>query len=118
MIYRVYVKINDKRRITAVDSSGFLTDLTGWTQIDEGNEDKFYLAQSNYFPKMLTDERNIYRYALDENDKVCELTQEEMDADYEALPPPPSDRKRIAALEAQLAAYEAAFAEGVSEGWA
>lgn len=30
----------------------------------------------------------------------------------------PTQDERIAALEAQLAAYESAFAEGVNEGWA
>ena len=39
-----------------------------------------------------------------------------MDADFAARPAPPlSDKERIAALEAQLAAYEAAYAEGVNE---
>lgn len=43
---------------------------------------------------------------------------------YDPLPvpeqpvPQPTQEERIAALEAQLAAYETAFAEGVSEGWA
>lgn len=44
-------------------------------------------------------------------------TQEELDA-IEAEKNKPTQEERITALEAQLAAYEAAFAEGVSEGWA
>lgn len=40
---------------------------------------------------------------------------------YDPLPKPEqplTQEERIAALEAQLASYEAAFAKGVSEGWA
>lgn len=99
MIYQVYAKINDKRRIIAVDSSGFLPDLMGWIRIDEGIGDRFYLAQGHYFEKPLTDDRGIFRYAMDENDKPYELTKEEMDADYEEPEAKPSQEERIAALE-------------------
>lgn len=105
MIFQVYVKTNDKRRITSVTSSGFLADATSWIQIDEGSGDRYYLAQGNYFEKPLTDDRGVYRYALDEQDKPYELTQEEMDADYAELPlSPPSDKERIAQLEEELKA--------------
>ena len=99
MIYQVYVKINDKRRIVAVDSSGFLADPSGWVQIDEGSGDRYYLAQGNYFEKPLTDDRGVYRYALDEDDKSYELTQEEMDADYVEPEAQLTQEERIAVLE-------------------
>lgn len=114
MIYQVYIKTDDKNRITAVDSSGFLADTDGWTQIDEGSGDRYYLAQGNYFPKPIMDERGIYRYKLVDG-KAVERTQAEMDADYVEPVPKPSDAERIAALEARLASYEAAYAEGVNE---
>jgi len=117
MIYKVYAKVDDANRITAVNSSGFLSNTDGWTQIDEGNGDRYYLAQGNYFDKSLTDDRGIYRYKL-EDDKAVERTQEEMDADYVEPENQPTQEERITALEAQLASYEAAFAEGVAEGWA
>ena len=103
MVYQVYVKTNDANRITSVNSSGFLSDLTGWTKIDEGSGDKYYLAQSNYFEKTLMDAHGVYRYVLDEN-KPYELTQEQMDVDY--VPPVhvPSDAERIAQLEEELKA--------------
>ena len=41
-----------------------------------------------------------------------------MDADYVEPETQPTQEERIASLETQLASYEAAFAEGVSEGWA
>lgn len=115
MIYQVFVRIDDKRRIISVESSGFLVDQTGWVQIDEGSGDRYYLAQGNYFAKPLTDARNVSRYALDENGKPYELTQDEMDADYVPTIPQMTDAERIAVLEAQLASYEAAYAEGVNE---
>lgn len=113
--YLVYVKLDDQNRITAVNSSAFLPDVTGWTEIDSGYGDRYHHAQGNYFDKPIMDERGIYRYKLVDG-KPVERTQEEMDADYAARPAsPPSDKERIAALEAQLAAYEAAYAEGVNE---
>lgn len=110
----VYVKLDDANRITAVNSSAFLRDVTGWTEIDRGYGDRYHHAQGNYFDKPIMDERGIYRYKL-EDSKPVERTAEEMDADY--VPPvhQPSDKERITALEAQLAAYEAAYAEGVNE---
>ena len=104
MIYQVYVKINNARRITSVNSSGFLADPSGWVQIDEGSGDRYYLAQGNYFDKPLTDDRGVYRYALDDSGKPYELTQEEMDADYVEPEPQPTDAERIAALEEELKA--------------
>ena len=104
MIYQVYVEINASRRVTAVNSSGFLADSTGWIQIDEGSGDRFYLAQGNYFEKPLTDDRGVFRYVLDENDKPYELTKEEMDADYVEPVPQPSDAERITQLEEELKA--------------
>lgn len=114
MIYQVYVKSNDNNVITAVDSSGFLADATGWVQIDEGSGDRYYLAQGNYFPKPIMDERGIFRYKLEDGVPV-ERTQEEMDADYAEPEPKPTQEERITALEAQLASYEAAYTQGVNE---
>jgi len=115
--YIVYIKLDDSNRITTVNSSAFLRNMDGWTEIDSGYGDKYYLAQGNYFDKSLTDDRGIYRYKL-EDDKAVERTQEEMDADYVEPENQPTQEERITALEAQLASYEAAFAEGVAEGWA
>ncbi|MBQ7887196.1 MAG: hypothetical protein IJ313_09930 [Clostridia bacterium] len=100
--YIVYVKTDDANRITAVNSSTFLRDVTGWTEIDSGHDDKYHHAQGNYFPKPIMDMRGIYRYKL-EDGKAVERTQEEMDADY--VPPvhQPTDKERIAALEEENA---------------
>ena len=100
MIYKVYVKTDDKRRITAVNSSGFLSDTNGWTQIDEGSGDRFYLAQGNYFRQPIIDDRGVYRYKLVDG-KPVERTQEEMDADYVEPEVKQSTDERIEQLEAQ-----------------
>ena len=87
--YQVYIVIDGKNRIVSVDSSAFLSDTTGWVQIDEGTGDRYHHAQGNYFPKTLYDERFIprYTYVPDGDPKWRERTPEEMDADY--VPPEP-----------------------------
>lgn len=112
--YIVYVRTDDVGRIVAVCSSAYLTDTEGWNEIDRGRDHKHYHAQGNYFDNCLTDDRGIFRYKL-EDGKPVERTQEEMNADYTPPVPKPSDAERIAALEEQLAAYEAAYLEGVNE---
>lgn len=101
--YIVYVKTDDAGRITSVNSSAFLTNTDGWTEIDNGFGDKYAHAQGNYFPALIHDERGIYRYKL-ENGKPVERTQKEMDADYVPPDPQPTQEDRITALEAELLA--------------
>lgn len=112
--YIVYVKTDDKNRIVCVNSSAFLTDLAGWVEVDSGFGDKYHHAMGNYFDDAIADERCIYRYKL-VNGKPENRTTAEMDADYIEPVPQPDPTERIAALEAQLAAYEAAYVEGVNE---
>lgn len=101
--YIVYVKTDEDGRITAVNSSAYISDADGWTEIDSGYEWHHHHAQGSYFPAPIMDERGIYRYKL-EGGVPVERTQAEMDADYASRPaPPPSDKERIAALEAQNA---------------
>lgn len=98
--YIVYVKTDDANRITAVNSSTFLTDTDGWTEIDSGYGDKYHHAQGNYFDKPLYDERGICRYKL-VNGRPVERTQEEMDADYAPPEVKPTDAERISQLESE-----------------
>ena len=107
--YIVYVKTDDANRITAVNSSAFLRDVTGWIEIDSGYGDRYHHAQGNYFDKPIMDERGIYRYKL-EDGKPVERTQEEMDADYVPPVQKPSEDARIAALEEALTAIEEGIA--------
>ena len=131
---KVYVLPDASGRITRIDGGYTMPeDLTGWVLIDEGTGDRYNLCQGNYLPGPLTDDRGIYRYKAyqfvdapagkiiarffknDEEYVILERTQEEMDADY--VPPEikPTDAERISELEAKLAAYEAAYEEGVNE---
>lgn len=87
--FKVFIVVTDTSNIIDVNSDAFLSDTTGWVQIDEGTGDRFHHAQGNYFPAPLYDERGIPRYAYvkDGSPKWRERTQEEMDADY--VPPEP-----------------------------
>lgn len=82
--YIVYVKLDDANRITAVNSSAFLSNTDGWTEIDNGHGDKYHHAQGNYFPKAIRDVCGMCLYKL-EDGKPVERTQEEMELDYSSI---------------------------------
>ena len=98
--YTVYVKPNDSGYITAVNSSAFLTDTTGWTEIDLGYGDKYHHAQGNYFPESIITDGGAYRYKLVDG-KPVDCTAEEIAAQEEALKPvpTPSLETRVEVLE-------------------
>ena len=89
MEYIVYVKPNENSYITAVNSSAFLADTTGWTEIDSGYGDKYHHAQGNYFPESIFTEGGAYRYKLVDGE-VVECTAEEIAKQEEALKPVPA----------------------------
>lgn len=62
--YIVYAKTNSCGYITAVNSSAFLSDAAGWTEIDGGFGDRYHHAQGNYLPKPIITEVGVYRYKL------------------------------------------------------
>ena len=105
--YIVYVRIDDMDRIISINSSAFLTDTSGWIEIDRGFGDKYHHAQGNYLPMPLYEERGVPRYKLVES-KPVERTQEEIDADYVEPVPQPSETDialvELAALETENAA--------------
>ena len=98
--YIVYVRADDAGCITAINSSAFIADVTGWVQIDSGHGDRYHHAQGNYFDKPLCDERGICHYKL-VNGRPVERTQEEMDADYVPPEVKPTDTERISQLESE-----------------
>ena len=108
--YDVYVKPDEAGRITAINSSAFLSDTDGWVKIDHGVSDKFHHAQGNYFPQPIIDERGVYRYKRVDG-KVAERTQEEMDADYT---PPEVAPTQLDRIEAQ-ALYTALMTDTILE---
>ena len=96
---KVYILIDDNNRVIRIEG-GYTTpaDLTGWIEIDEGTGDKYNLCQSHYLKKGLMTNDGIYQYKY-ENGEVVERTQEEMDADRQAIPVVPTDSEK---LEAQV----------------
>ena len=110
--YKVYVQTDENGIITAVNSSAFLPDVTGWIEIDEGTGDHFHHAQGNYLPDGLTDERGLYNYKLVDSKPALRIDEDKQ---------PELDRlnaaAEIATLKAQLAATDyiaAKLAEGAA----
>ena len=117
--YIVYCRTDDNGRIVAVNSSEYITDYDGWTEIDRGVGVRYHHAQGNYFPKPIMDDRGIYRYKVyqvvaapagkyiarffkdDMEYLIVERTKEEMAADYVEPEMKQSTEERVAHLEAQ-----------------
>lgn len=87
---KVYVQTDERGRIIRCEG-GYTApvDLSGWTEIDEGVGDRFNLCQSNYFPGGLYTTDGIPRYKLQDGSPV-ERTEEERQADRDAVVPPPA----------------------------
>lgn len=102
MEHIVYVKVNHSGYISDINSSIFLSDITGWTEIDRGYGDKYSHAQNNYFPDVIMTDDGAYRYKLVEG-KPVECTAEEIAEQEEANKPipVPTPEERIAELEAE-----------------
>lgn len=102
--YIVYVNNNDSGYITAVNSSAFLPNTEGWTEIDKGYGDKYHHAQGNYFSEPVYTDSGVCRYKL-ENGKAVKCTAEEIAQQEAALPQPdPSTtlETRVEALETKV----------------
>ena len=84
--YIVYVQTDEAGRITAVNSSAFVSDDWG-AEIDQGFGDQYHHAQGNYFPQPIYTEDGIPRYKLVDGSPV-ERTEEEIAADRASLPAP------------------------------
>ena len=95
---RVFIKTDSKNRITAVNSEIFISDFSGWTEINSGDGDKFAHAQGNYLPKPVMDENGVYRYKY-ENGAVCERSSDEMAADMPAPEYSVTTEQRMEAME-------------------
>jgi hypothetical protein len=97
--YKVYVLTDDSGNITAVNSSAFLSDTDGWTEIDEGAGDKYHHAQGNYFEKPIFTAQGVYRYKIADSE-VTKKTDGEIEAEVSAQPAsPPTPEERIFELE-------------------
>lgn len=104
--YIVYIKTDEQGRIIAVNSSAFLSDETGWIEIDSGAGDKYHHAQGNYLDNSLYTDDGVPRYKLVDG-SVVDRTPEEIADDVAAIPSPPDQGDydaRIAQLEDELMA--------------
>lgn len=98
MEYKVYVKVDENGYIYDVNSSAFLSDVTGWTEIDRGYGDKYHHAQNHYFEKPIITINGAYQYRK-EGSKVNECSSEEI-AEQENTPviKQPSEIEDLSAL--------------------
>ena len=96
----VYAKTDSGGYITAVNSSAFLTDTAGWTEIDRGFGDRYHHAQGNYFPQPIITDGGAYRYKLIDG-MVTECSESEILEQEEAQKrnTPPTLQDRVDALE-------------------
>lgn len=98
--YKVYIKINEDGCITAVNSSAFILDATGWLEIDSGYGDRYHHAQGNYFPEFIITDGGAYRYKLVDG-KPVECSVEEIAAQEEANKPSQTP-SQLDIIEAQV----------------
>ncbi|WP_195232242.1 hypothetical protein [Holdemanella biformis] len=77
-MYKVYVKLNDDKCITSINSEIFLSEeeIQAMTEIDQGQGDKYVHAQSQYLKNGLIDELGRYNYKIVEG-KVVEVSEDE-----------------------------------------
>ena len=110
--YKVYAKVDENGIIIAINSDAFLTDTTNWTEIDEGEGDKYHHAQGNYLSVGLKDENGIFNYKLVDG-KPMLRTAEEKTPELERV----TTSQEIAELKAKLVATDyiaAKIAEGAA----
>ena len=86
---KVYIQTDINKTVTAINSSIFLQDTTGWIEIDEGNGDKYAHAQSQYLTKGLMDEKGRFNYKYDTS--LVELTEAEKGILFPPAPPQPTE---------------------------
>lgn len=110
-MYNVYVKLNEKSDIIAINSSAFLSDITGWVWLDSGNGDKYHHAQGNYFDKPIIDDRGIYNYKMSDDNIPVEKTDEDKAADLSRI----NACTEISILKAKLAETDYVAAK-IAEG--
>lgn len=77
---KVFALVQNNGCIAAVNSDAFLTDTTGWTELDTGEGDRYVHAQAHYFPGSLRDDAGRCRYKLADG-AVVERTEAELEAD-------------------------------------
>ena len=98
IIYIVFVKTNASGYIIGVNSSAFLSNTSGWVEIDSGSEERHHYAQSRYFPEHIFTDHGACRYKL-VNGKAVECSAEEIAQQEEADKPKTVAPRNITAGE-------------------
>ena len=102
--YRVYIKVNEYGVITAINSSAFLPDTTGWIKVDEGYGDRFHHAQNNYLLTGLVDDNGIYLYEY-EDGIIKTRSDGDIQEDFEEMFLPQRKAQLIADSKKKLAQW-------------
>lgn len=107
-MYKVYVKLNEDKCITLIDSEIFLTneEMQSMTNIDEGEGDKYAHAQSQYLENGLIDKYGRYNYKYVEG-KVVEVAEGDKPTIEEPKAVPTEQQKINAQLILQIAQLKA-----------
>lgn len=109
-MFKVYIRTDEQGRIIAINSDAFLINTEGWTLLDEGEGDRFYHAQGNYFEKPLFTDDGLFRYKYENNKVVCR-SEEEKEEDRNKTIPTQSLEERVAALENIILEQDSALME-------
>lgn len=96
--YNIYVKLDNKSNIIAVNSNAFISNFSDWILIESNVPgDRGHHAQGNYFDKSIYTQDGIPRYKLVDG-KAQERTEDEIAADRAAIPaPPPTAQEQLRA---------------------
>lgn len=107
-MYKVYVKLDEDKQVTSINSEIFLSneEMQAMTNIDEGEDDKFVHAQSQYLEKGLFDKYGRYNYKYVEG-KVVEVAEAEKPTIEEPKKVPTEQQKINAQLMLQIAKLKA-----------
>lgn len=98
MMAKVYIQVDERDRVIAINSSVFLTDITEWILVDEGQGDKYTHAQGNYLSEPLQEEHGIPLWYSD-GEQVLRRSDEDVQEDINALPPaPPTELEQLQAV--------------------
>lgn len=111
---KVYIQTDINKTVTAINSSIFLQDTTGWTEIDEGKGDKYAHAQSQYLEKGLVDEKGRFNYKYDAG--IVELTEAEKEILFPPAPTLPTPEEIvIAEMSMSMAQMQAERNQAIAE---
>lgn len=107
-MYKVYVKLNEDKCITSINSEIFLSneEMQAMKNIDEGEGDKYVHAQSQYLEKGLIDKYGRYNYKYVEG-KVVEVAEGDKPTIEEQKAIPTEQQKINAQLMLQIAQLKA-----------